>query len=192
MPSKRAGDGDASPRHFRAVIALNLREPPERQQRDQGRQPTEAMDEIDLRAMRPQRRARLPELRRARRETEVGRRPVRDQAPRRSARRVRDQGDQMPARVQPADKRVDHPLDAAIKPWRHGDVRIGGEENSQGLHDPTTRVTTWKSAPRSSGCSQCQRRAAACQAAVFARRRPASSWAQRVKPAASPRMSPGL
>src|SRR5207244_10500377 len=67
---------------FRAVIALNLRKPPERQQRDQGRQPTEAMDEIDLRAMRPQRRARLPELRRARRETEVGRRPVRDQAPR--------------------------------------------------------------------------------------------------------------
>ena len=64
----------------------------------------------------------------------------------------------------------DDALDAAVVPRRHRNERIHDEQHA---HQRTAPATAASSAPRSSGCSQCQRRSAAARAAQPGLRRAA-------------------
>src|SRR5205823_12724504 len=80
-------------------------------------------------------------------------------------------------------------LDSSVMSRRLGNDRIQDEQNSQ--HHDNAAATALTSAPRSAGCSQCQRRSAAAQDALFAAINAARSSAQRRSPSASRFTSPG-
>ena len=61
-PASRTADLHAAPRHTIAAIALNLRQPPIRQDRQQRRQPAPAEHDVEFAPARRQRGSELPEL----------------------------------------------------------------------------------------------------------------------------------
>ena len=90
-PGQPDGAGHARPRHAVALIALDLRQPAPRQNRQQRRQPAEAVDDVDVPALPPERACHLHEFPGADAIAGVRRLAVRHQTGRRAAVGVRDE-----------------------------------------------------------------------------------------------------
>ena len=182
---------DAGPGHGISVVGLDLREPADRQHREERRQAPEAVDEVRLAPAPPEPAGDLHDLGHSRPEPHVRRRAVRHQRGRGRTGRVREERDVVPASHEAPDEQIHHPLDPTLETRRHRQVRIGRHQDAHAGCAASPAAHARIRAPRSSGCSQCQRRCAACHDAVLARSRRRLSSAHRLKPAARLATSPG-
>jgi hypothetical protein len=114
----------ARPRYSVALIALDFRQLPSGKDREQRREPAEAVDHVHIAALAPQSAPDLDELLRPDPIANVRRLSVRYQAGRCAAARMCDERDVVTTADQFAHQDIDDALDAPVVHGRHGDVRI--------------------------------------------------------------------